>query len=75
VTALEAHRLREYATSWTGAVTLPRDRGSAPLRLVVREYEWYASDANQDAPVGAPVAMMAIQPRARRIVYADALEI
>lgn len=67
---------------WTGEVTLPHDRGSQPMRLVVREYEVLLGDGTK-LPDGFDLdgATMdeirnAPEPELRRrLVYADAIEI
>ncbi|MBD0291743.1 MAG: hypothetical protein ICV74_10850 [Thermoleophilia bacterium] len=62
---LRGHRL------WSGRVRLPRARREVPLRLVVREYETYETDA-EAAGSGDP------EPRvyhARRVVYVDTVEL
>ena len=53
---------RGVGVAWAGEVKLPVPRGTAPLRLVLREYEQYPAD-----PPGAPPA--------RRLVYADKVDL
>jgi hypothetical protein len=48
---------------WTAPLTLPAPRGSRPMRLVIEEYETYATDQRSGAPVQ------------NRLVYADILNI
>jgi hypothetical protein len=48
---------------WTAPLTLPAPRGSRPMRLVIEEYETYATDQQWGPPVQ------------NRLVYADILNI
>jgi hypothetical protein len=45
---------------WSEEIRLPKPPGLQPYRVVIREYELFASDADE---------------RTRRLVYADAVEI
>lgn len=60
------------AQLWLGEVTLPEPRGAKPYRLVIKEWERFASDTAQQS-VG--VEAVANQPTAERLVYVDALEV
>jgi hypothetical protein len=65
ILVLFGHRL------WSGRLRLPVARGERPLRLVVREYETYETDA-EAAGSSNP------EPRlyhARRVVFTDAIEL
>jgi hypothetical protein len=53
-------------TTWSGPVALPTSRGHGPMRLVIREYELYATDP--DSPTIDTTA-------GRRLVYVDTIEI
>jgi len=46
-------------TVWSGTVTLPAQRGSKQMRLLIREFENFTADAGQG----------------RRIVFAEAVEV
>jgi hypothetical protein len=55
---------------WSGPATLPADRGSEPMRVVIREYELIAVDPS------AISAMAMVAPQyGRHLIYADAIEI
>jgi hypothetical protein len=60
-TALSATLWLGPATLWTAQITLPSPRGSRPFRLLVEEFETFATDAS-----GA---------QQKRLVYADILTI
>jgi hypothetical protein len=56
---------------WSARINLPAKRGSQPLRLVVREFETYETDAEA-------VGSSFVEPRtyhARRVVFADFVEL
>jgi hypothetical protein len=56
---------------WTGIVTLPEPRGSRPFRIVVKEFERFASDKDEN-----PMVNRAKQIKGdRRVVYAETVEI
>lgn len=62
---LPGHRL------WSGRIRLPATRGSQPLRLVVREFETYETDAEA-------ADSSFVEPRTyhtRRVVFADFVEL
>ncbi len=62
---------RRIGSAWTGSVTLPGPRGSQPFRLVIREYEIYYTDK-----IATATTLTALRlETARRLVYADAVEI
>jgi hypothetical protein len=69
---------------WAGELKLPYDRGSRPMRLVVREFEVLLGDS--DAPSGGTDSFIAAPSTQkpgyssgtelrRRLVYADVIEI
>jgi hypothetical protein len=65
IAALFGHRV------WSGRVQLPAVRGERPLRLVVREYESYETDAEAAGSANP-------EPRtyhARRVVFVDTIEL
>jgi hypothetical protein len=61
LTALSASLWLGPSTLWTAQITLPAPRGSRPFRLLVEEFETFATDVS-----GA---------QQRRLVYADILRI
>ncbi len=67
----------EKENVWTGQVILPAPRGSQPFRLVIKEYEWFRADKAGEgtAPSSETPLTAAPVPRARRLVFADAMEI
>jgi len=64
-------------TVWTGQVTLPEPRGTRPFRLVIKEYEWFLADEPGEGFAPSPSVPLthAPTPKARRLVFADAIEI
>ncbi len=61
-------------TLWSGPVVVPGELLAGPLRLVVKEYEQLST--YRESPPGALIPRaMEMPPVARRLVYADALEI
>jgi len=63
---------RTGSGAWRGTVELPAERGSAPFRLVIREYEWLESDSVE---VGGMLTRAPRPVPRGRLVYADTLEI
>lgn len=53
--------LSHYLWKWEAVVTLPKPRGSQPMRLLVKEFERYADDSHDE--------------KGERIVYADRFEL
>jgi hypothetical protein len=56
---------------WSARIRLPERRDSQPLRLVIREYETYVTDAEA-------AGSSFVEPRtyhARRVVFADFVEL
>ena len=59
---------------WGGAVTLPTARGAGKYRLAIKEYETFQTDL-PPRPVGPLVAMMPALAQAKRVVFANVIEI
>jgi len=72
--ALQAQRMPNLAPghfTWTAKINLPTAKGAKPYRLVIREYETFVSD-EIDKTAHATAAVL---KKARRLVFAEAVEL
>ncbi len=64
--------VKDGATLWGGLITLPEPRGSRPYRVVIKEYEKFINMSMEYSAGGSHFEQARF---ARRIVYADVVEI
>ncbi len=72
--ALKAQRMPNLAPghfTWTAKINLPTNKGAKPYRLVIREFETFISDEIDRTARATAV----VHKKARRLVFAEALEL
>lgn len=67
VTTLSPAEISTTRMTWAGKVNLPEEKGSMPFRLVIKEFEWFVTDGDQNS-IDSP-------SKDRRLVYVSAIEI